>query len=102
MFFSLGSFVADFASILIDFTSLYYRRRCDISTLCTVAKCMIGKDTSEHSFGDRRRPNTHAGIVPSGGFDKHCLAAGVDRPARQADAGGGLERERDRDILSGR
>src|SRR5205823_2327744 len=51
-------------------------------------------------FRDRRGADAHAGIVAPGGLDDDRLTLAVDRPARQADAGGGLERDRYRDVLA--
>src|SRR5688572_26605826 len=86
MFFSLGSFIAGFASILIDFTALYYRRRRDVGALRAVPKCMIGKDTGEHGFGDGGGADADARIVAPCGLDRRWLAAHVDRATWKADA----------------
>ena len=61
-----------------------------------MAQGVIHEHAGEHGFGDRGGADAHAGVVPAGGLDGHRLTLGIDGPAGQADAGGGLERDRNR------
>ena len=60
---------------------------------------MVHEHDREHRLGDRCRADPHARIVAAGRLDRGGPPLPVDRPARHADARGGLERDAD-DTLS--
>src|SRR5947209_18878134 len=52
---------------------------------------MVHQHYGEHGLGDRRGPQSYAGVVPPGGHDLDRIARDVDGLPRQLDAGGGPE-----------
>src|SRR5260221_1555053 len=67
-----------------------------------MAQRVVHQHAGEHRLRDGRRANAHAGVVAAGGLYRGRLAFAVDRAARNADAGSGLERDAHQDVLAGR
>src|SRR5205085_1682468 len=62
---------------------------------------MVHQHYGEHGLGDRRGPQSYAGVVPPGGHDLDRIARDVDGLPRQLDAGGGFEGQVRDDVLTG-
>src|SRR5690606_38467528 len=72
-----------------------------IAALRAVAQRLVHQLQCHHRLADGGRADAHAGIVAAGGHDLHGVAIKVHPLHRQAQARGGLERDRAFDPLAG-
>ncbi|KAG1303835.1 hypothetical protein G6F62_015771 [Rhizopus arrhizus] len=66
-----------------------------------MAQRLVHQHHRHHRLGDRGGTDADAGIVAAGGDHFHHVARGVQRRARQAQAGGWLQHDRSDHRLAG-